>query len=132
MAEIPLERTALLDSVDHHGVEPGSDVEEERPAVCHPDAGEPSRPCRQRFEQRAGRLDRVVRVADGPGEYVRRPAGQWCDRAVLAEHAVRDLIDGSVASQRHHDIGPGPGRAVGESDGLAGPRRLRDLQIVVG
>src|SRR4029453_2271880 len=80
MAEPALERVATLDLADDRGVEADAGVEEEVAVVDAAESDAADRVLRERVEEHARGLDRVVREADRPGEDVRRAAGQRGER----------------------------------------------------
>ena len=132
MRHVPLQLAVTLDAPDHRGVEADAGVEEERPAVGRPDADALRRAPRQRRDNDVRRVDRVVGIAERARVHVRRTAGQRRERGRAVQQAVGRLVERAVAREHRDDIEAVVRGRAREARGVAAPRRLRDLDVVVG
>ena len=129
---VALEPRAPLDLLDHRGVEPDAGVEQEVAAVDRAQPDPADRPPRQRVEQHAGGLDRVVGQSDRAGEHVGRPARQGREGAAGPGQPVGRLVERAVSAEHHDHVDARRGRALGEPGGVAPPAGLGQGHVVVG
>src|SRR5918994_5203783 len=118
--------------LDARGVEAHAGVEQEVAPVDRPQADAADRTVRQRVEQHAGRLDRVVGQPDRAGEHVGRAARQRRERAPGSGEAVGRLVEGAVPAEHHHHVDAGGGGTLCEPGGMTPPARLGHGHLVVG
>ena len=130
--EVPLELAVALDPADHGRVEPDAAVEEERAPVGATDADALRRAPRQRTQELAGRVDRVGREAERARVDVGRAAGQRRERGVGVQEPVGGFVERAVAGEYHDDVEAVVRGCVREPGRVAAPRRLRDLDLVLG
>ena len=127
-----------VDPLDDAGVEPDARGEHEVAAVDDARVDPPRLEVVGDPQQVLGRVDDVVRDAEHPAEDVGRAARQAGQRRVRADEAVRRLVHGAVAAERHDDVVALGGRLAAEHrrvvarlgvdrlDGVAALERVHD------
>ena len=125
---------AALDPAHHVGVEAEAGVDGEVPVAGQPEPDPAGAAGAQRFEDGAGRVERVRRQPDCSDEDVGGPAGddgqgRHVRPRAVGQQAVDDLVDGAVAAEGDDHVDAVPGGAHGERGGVATVAGLLHLDL---
>jgi electron transfer flavoprotein beta subunit len=131
MSRPPLHLSMALHCCHHRGIETHPGMKTEEPVVDPPQADGADVVRLETRSQQSDGSDRVVRQADGAGEHVGRPAGQYPKCRLRSRQTGGDLVHGTVPAEGDHGVEASAGGILGETDGVSPPVGFHNVDLMM-